>query len=193
MFFTKNFQVLSTQNVQNIRQSFCYKYGDLDLLTSETRFSLWFHLSSILQGSPWKLAGSFLSLPTAGTSTSHTVDSLTLKENETCREPQTENRSQKKMSLSPHDKKNGISKKLTGCVAMVCKTRFTSSQPQKIQQFVVRDLRWPSPPTTYRGFQPSVRNVSSVMGRGTGSGQVRRNLSSHNTSLKKQHVEKNTS
>lgn len=58
---------------------------------------------------------------------------------------------------------------------MVCKTRFTSSQPQKIQQFVVRDLRWPSPPTTYRGFRPSVRNVSSVMGRGTGSGQVRRN------------------
>lgn len=31
---------------------------------------------------------------------------------------------------------------------MVCKTRFTSSQPQKIQQFVVRDLRWPAPPTT---------------------------------------------
>ena len=40
----------------------------------------------------------------------------------------------KNMSLSPYDKKNGgsISKKLTGCVAMVCKTRFTSSQPQKI-------------------------------------------------------------
>ena len=194
--FTKNLQVLSTQNGQNTSK-LCYKYGDLDLFCQWNSFFLWFHQSFILKGSPWKLAGSFLSLPTAGTSTSHTVDSLTVirmksSKNTKLAEKPTSKQITKNMSLSPYDKKNGgsISKKLTGCVAMVCKTRFTSSQPQKIQQFVVRDLRWPSPPTTYRGFQPSVRNVSSVMGRGTGSGQVRRNFSSHNTSLKKQHVEK---